>query len=106
MDNSMWVDLLGSAAIEGLVLGGVLALVWSMATKALQWFLIGEFILLKWLESRDILVIDWERLTLGLVENGSKALDEAITIVQSIVELSTFGASFAAGFFLVKKFRA
>ncbi len=61
-----------------------------MASKVLQWFLIGEFILLKWLESRGILVVDWERLTLGLVENGNKALEEAVTLLESFVELGTF----------------
>jgi len=102
----MWMALLGSAAIEGVILGAVLGFLWSMASKVLQWFLIGEFVLLKWLESRGILVVDWERLSLGLVENGNKALEEAITLLESFVELGTFGASFVAGFLIVNKLKA
>ena len=52
MDSEFWLELLGAAAIEGVLLGAVLGLIWAMATKALQWFLLGQFILMKWLESR------------------------------------------------------
>jgi|TARA_B110000459_G_scaffold203845_1_gene262179 uncharacterized membrane protein (Fun14 family) len=106
MNADMWIELLGSAAIEGIILGAILGFLWSMASKVLQWFLIGEFILLKWLESRGILVVDWERLTLGLVENGNKALEEAVTLLESFVELGTFGASFVVGFWIVNKLKA
>ena len=95
-----------SMAIEGIIFGAVLGLLWSMGSKAVQWFLIGEFILLKWLESRNILVVDWERLTLGIVENGNRALDEVLTLAQSFVDLGAFGASTAIGFFLVQKIRS
>jgi len=47
MNADMWIELLGSAAIEGIILGAILGFLWSMASKVLQWFLIGEFILLK-----------------------------------------------------------
>ena len=106
MDTDFWFDILSSAAIEGIIFGAVLGLLWSMASKAVQWFLIGEFILLKWLESRNILVVDWERLTLGIVENSNRAIDEVLTLAQSFVELSAFGASTAIGFFIVHKIRS
>ena len=50
--------------------------------------------------------MDWERLTLGLVENGNKALEEVVTLLESFVELGTFGASFAVGFWIVNKRKA
>lgn len=50
--------------------------------------------------------MDWERLTLGLVENGNKALEEAVTLLESFVELGTFGASFVVGFWIVNKLKA
>ena len=106
MDTDFWFNILSSAAIEGIIFGAVLGLLWSMGSKALQWFLIGEFILLKWLESRNILIVDWERLTLGIVENGNRALDEALTLAQSFVDLGAFGAITAIGFFLVQKIRS
>ena len=106
MEAEFWFDVLGAAAIEGLIFGAVLGLLWSMGSKAVQWFLIGEFILLKWLESRGILIVDWERLTLGLVENSSRALEESLTFAQSFVDLGAFGASAAIGFYLVQKIRS
>lgn len=106
MEAQFWFDVLGAAAIEGILFGAVLGLLWSMGSKALQWFLVGEFILLKWLESRGILIVDWERLTLGLVENSSRFLEESLTFAQSLVDLGAFGASTAIGFYLVQKIRS
>jgi len=40
MDLEFWFELLGTAAVEGVILGAVLGLIWAMATKALQWFLL------------------------------------------------------------------
>ncbi len=106
METDFWFDILSSAAIEGILFRAVLGLLWSMGSKVVQWFLIGEFILLKWLESRNILVVDWERLTLGIVENSNRAFDEVLTLAQSFADLGAFGASTAIGFFLVKKIRS
>ena len=106
MDSEFWLELLGTAAIEGVLLGAVLGLIWAMATKALQWFLLGQFILLKWLESRGILTVDWERLTMGLMENSGRAVDEIISVTESVVELGMFGASVALGFYLVQKVKS
>ena len=105
MDISTWVGLLGPAAIEGVILGAILAFIWSMATKILQWLIIGEIILFKWLESRDILVVNWERLSLGLLENGTIAAQEALTLLESTIELSTYGLSITLGFILVRKIK-
>lgn len=101
----MWIGLLGPAAIEGVILGAVIAYIWSMATKILQCLLLGEIILLKWLESRDIIVVNWERLTLGLLENGTIVAQEALTIIESVIELSSYGLSFILGFILVRKIK-
>lgn len=106
MDSEFWLELLGAAAIEGVLLGAVLGLIWAMATKALQWFLLGQFILMKWLESRGILTVDWERLTMGVMGNSGQAVDEIISVMESVVELGMFGASVALGFYLVHKVKS
>ena len=62
MDTELILELVGFAAIEGIIVGLILGIIWSMAAKFLQLFLLGEFLLLKWLESRDIVTVDWERL--------------------------------------------
>ena len=84
----------------------MLGVLWLVGSEAVQWFLIGEFFLIKWLESRYMLVFDWVRLALGIVENGNRALDEVLTLAQSFVDLGAFGASTAIGFFLVQKIRS
>ena len=106
MDLEFWFELLGTAAIEGVILGAVLGLIWAMATKALQWFLLLQIILLKWLESRRIQTVDWERLTMGLMENSGRAVDEIVSVMESVVELGMFGASVAVGFFIVHKLKS
>ena len=106
MDLEFWFELLGTAAVEGVILGAVLGLIWAMATKALQWFLLLQFILLKWLESRGILTVDWERFTMGLMENSGRAVDEIVSVMESVVELGMFGASVAVGFFIVHKLKS
>ena len=105
MDTIAWIELLGPTAIEGVILGVILALIWSMATNIFRLFLIGEIILFKWLESRDIIVVNWERLTLGLLENGTAAAQEALTLLESSIELSTYGLSIVLGFILVRKIK-
>ena len=106
MDLDLLLGIVGPAAIEGVIFGVILGIIWSMASKLLQWFLIGEFLLLKWLESRQILIVDWEKLTGGLIENGSNFANEAITILESIIDFGMFGLSATIGFWLVRKVRA
>ena len=94
------------ALIQGLIVGIIVGVVADNISSRIKWFLIIQFIVFKLLESQAIIIVDWERLTLGLVENSSRALEESLTFAQSFVDLGAFGASAAIGFYLVQKIRS
>ena len=106
MDTELILELVGFAAIEGIIVGLILGIIWSMAAKFLQLFLLGEFLILKWLESRDIITVDWERLSMGLIDGGSNAAEEAVTLLESLLDMSVFTANIAIGFYIVRKFKS
>jgi len=106
--SDLWEGFLGDvgvAAFQGLIVGVVTGLVFKMATNLLKWFILIEFALLKWLESRGIVVVDWERLTLGMIDIGIDATAHSQSILVSISEMGTFGLGFLAGFAAVERFK-
>lgn len=106
--SDLWEGFLGEvgvAAFQGLIVGAVTGLVFKMATNLLKWFILIEFALLKWLESRGIVAVDWERITLGMVDIGIDATAQSQSILVSISEMGTFGLGFFAGFTAVERFK-
>ena len=106
--SDLWEGFLGEvgvAAFQGLIVGVITGLVFKMATNLLKWFILIEFALLKWLESRGIVVVDWERLTLGAIDIGIDATAQSQSILVSISEMGTFGLGFFAGFAAVERFK-
>ena len=57
--------LLAENIVQGFVIGLIIGLVLKMASKSVRNVLIIQFVLIKWLEARNIVVIDWNRLTYG-----------------------------------------
>ncbi|RJU83869.1 MAG: hypothetical protein DWB99_01340 [Candidatus Poseidoniales archaeon] len=106
MDTDFILGLVGFAALEGIIIGIILGIIWSMAAKALQLFLLVEFILFKWLESRNIITVDWNRLTLGLLNEGESSVNEAISILESLLDTGVFTINVAIGFLIVRKFKS
>ena len=106
--SDLWDGFLGEvgvAAFQGFIVGVVTGLVFKMATNLLKWFILIEFALLKWLESRGIVAVDWERITLGVVDIGIDATAQSQSILVSISEMGTFGLGFFAGFAAVERFK-
>ena len=89
-----------------MIVGVVTGLVFKMATNLLKWFVLIEFALLKWLESRGIVAVDWDRLTLGLVDIGIDASAQTQSLLVSISEMGTFGLGFFAGFAAIERFKS
>ena len=100
-----FVGEVGVAAFQGLIVGVITGLVFKMATNILKWFILIEFALLKWLESRGIVAVDWEGLTMGLIDIGIDAGAQTQSILVSISEMGTFGLGFFAGFAAVERFK-
>jgi uncharacterized membrane protein (Fun14 family) len=101
-----FVGEVGVAAFQGMIVGIVTGLVFKIASDLLKWFVLIEFALLKWLESRGIVAVDWERLSLGLIDIGFEANDQTQSLLVSISEMGTFGLGFFAGFAAVERFKS
>ena len=95
----MLAENITTGALIGLTVG-VLA---RFAVKAVQILLLIQFILLKWLEARNIIMVDWERLSMGLVEAQEIVVGQANSLVETLTEMGLFGASLAVGFFVGQK---
>ncbi|MBL6744261.1 MAG: hypothetical protein ISP83_07795, partial [Candidatus Poseidonia sp.] len=92
------VALLGENITQGVFIGLIIGVVFQLASKTIRNILIVQFVLIKWLEARSILVIDWHRLTAGLVGQREFAIQEAQSMFDSLVEMGIFGGSLALGF--------
>ena len=107
--SDLWDGIVGEvgvAAFQGLIVGVVTGLVFKLATNLLKWFILIEFALLKWLESRGIVAVDWERMTLGMIDIGIDTSAQTQSLLVSISEMGTFGLGFFAGFAAVERFKS
>ena len=96
------IPLLGENVTQGLIIGIIIGAVFQLATKAIRLILIVQFITIKWLEARNIIVIDYHRLTAGLL-GKEFVLQEAQTMLDSLIEMGIFGGALALGFFIGRK---
>ena len=60
-------------------------------------------IVLKWLESRQIIIIDWHRITFGLSEEKD-LIQQADTLVYSLIDTGALGIAAITGFTAVRRF--
>ena len=97
------VALLGENVTQGVVIGLIIGLVFQLASKTIRTFLIFQFILIKWLEARGIIVIDYHRLTAGLLGQKEFAIQEAQSMFESLIEMSVFGGALVLGFLIGRK---
>jgi uncharacterized membrane protein (Fun14 family) len=97
------VDLLSENIVQGLVIGYVLSLVFHMASKKLRIILLVQFVLLKWLEARNIIIIDWNRMTFGLLGNEDFVIGQALSLVESLIAMGIYSAALFVGFLVGRK---
>ncbi len=97
-------SLLAENIVQGFIIGLLVGLVVRVASKAVRNLLIVQFILLKYLESRNILIVDWHRLTNGLLGQKDLVVGEAQALLDTVVEMGIFGAALAGGFLLAQRF--
>jgi uncharacterized membrane protein (Fun14 family) len=96
-------SLLAENIVQGFLIGLVVGLVVRVASKAIRNLLILQFVLLKYLESRNLLIIDWHRLTNGLIGQKELVIDQAQDLIDTVVEMGIFGAALAGGFLLAQR---
>ena len=92
---------LGSAAVQGLVLGIIAAFVFNFASRVIKILLIVQFIILKWLESRRIVIVDWSKISFGLIDE-TDLVQQADSLLASLIETGSFGAAAIIGFIVTK----
>jgi uncharacterized membrane protein (Fun14 family) len=97
------VRQLGIEAGSGAVVGGVVGFAAKKIAKLLAVLVGIELALFKFLESREILSVDWERLTAGLLQNSQQATagtppDWVMTILSTLSISGGFTAGFLVGF--------
>tara|TARA_B100000900_G_scaffold383520_1_gene371519 strand:- start:418 stop:729 length:312 start_codon:yes stop_codon:yes gene_type:complete len=97
------IPLLGENVTQGLIIGITIGALFQLATKAIRLMLIIQFITIKWLEARNIIVIDYHRLTAGLLGKEDFVLQEAQTMLDSLIEMGIFGGALALGFIIGRK---
>ncbi len=95
------IEDLGSAAVQGLVLGIIAAFVFNFASKVIKILLIVQFIILKWLESRRIVIVDWSKISFGLIDE-TDLVQQADSLLASLIETGSFGTAAIIGFIVTK----
>jgi len=95
------IEDLGSAAIQGLVLGIIAAFVFNFASRVIKILLVVQFLILKWLESRRIVIVDWSKISFGLIEE-TNLVQQADSLLASLIETGSFGTAAIIGFVVAK----
>jgi len=95
------IEDLGSAAVQGLVLGIIAAFVFNFASKVIKILLLVQFIILKWLESRRIVIVDWSKISFGLIDE-TDLVQQADSLLASLIETGSFGTAAIIGFIVTK----
>ncbi|MFC4359907.1 FUN14 domain-containing protein [Halobium salinum] len=97
------VRQLGIEAGSGAVVGGIVGFAAKKVAKLVAVIVGLELALFKFLESREILSVDWERLTAGFVKTSQQATNGAppdwvMTILSTLSISGGFTAGFLVGF--------
>ncbi|NHN59285.1 MULTISPECIES: FUN14 domain-containing protein [Halorussus] len=86
---------------SGAVVGGVIGFAAKKVAKLIAVIVGLELALFKFLESREILTVDWNRLTAGVLQAGETAQSGAPpSWVTTILSTLSVGAGFTGGFLL------
>ena len=87
----------------GFVIGFLIGILVKIASKAIRNLLILQLIIVKWLEARNILIVDWHRLTNGLIGQQELVLNQTTDMFESLIEMGVFGGALLCGFMLAKR---
>ncbi|WP_339103768.1 FUN14 domain-containing protein [Haloterrigena salinisoli] len=81
------------------VVGGLLGFATKQIAKLLAIIVGVELMAFRYLESQEIVIVDWNRLSAGLLETGDRAQEGVHWLVSTLSMLSV-GAGFASGFLI------
>ncbi|WP_222919250.1 FUN14 domain-containing protein [Natrinema sp. SYSU A 869] len=83
----------------GAVIGGVIGFAAKKIAKLLAIIVGVQLMAFRYLESQGIIIVDWSRLSAGILKTQERAGDAAdIHWVQSMISTLSIGAGFTGGF--------
>jgi uncharacterized membrane protein (Fun14 family) len=85
---------------SGAVIGGIIGFAAKKVAKVVALIVGLELALFKFLESREILTVDWGALSAGLVQTGTDAAAGPPNWVMTILSTLSVSAGFTGGFLL------
>lgn len=92
---------LGLELGTGAVIGAVIGFAVKKVAKLVAVIIGLELALFKFLESRRILSVDWEKLTAGMIDVGEAAASQTPpSWIMTILSTLSVGAGFTGGFLL------
>ena len=95
---------MGISGVQGAILGCLSRVIVEVSTQIIKWFLIIQFGILKFLESQNVIVVDWEKLTLGAIQVSQVVAEQSVSVIVSILETGSFGIGFFGGYAFFGKF--
>ncbi|WP_306057819.1 FUN14 domain-containing protein [Natronococcus wangiae] len=84
----------------GAVIGGLIGFAAKKVAKVLAVIVGVQLMLFRYLESQEILVVDWNRLSAGLVGAQERTQGTEIHWLQSFLSTLSLGAGFTSGFLI------
>ncbi|SIR82709.1 FUN14 domain-containing protein [Natronorubrum thiooxidans] len=80
------------------VLGGVLGFATKQVAKLVAIIIGVQLMAFRYLESQEIVIVDWNRLSVGLIER--QAQTQANHWFESVLSMLSVGAGFTSGFLI------
>ncbi|ELY62115.1 FUN14 domain-containing protein [Natronolimnohabitans innermongolicus] len=81
------------------ILGGILGFATKQVAKLLALVIGAQLMAFRYLESQEIIIVDWNRLSAGLLDTQERAA-EGVHWLESALSVATVGAGFTSGFLI------
>lgn len=86
--------------LAGAAIGGCLGIATKRIAKPLAIVVGVQLVVFRYLESRGIVIVDWNRLTGGLVNAGESATAVDVHWISALLSTLAIGAGFTSGFLI------
>ncbi|ELY42449.1 FUN14 domain-containing protein [Natronorubrum sulfidifaciens] len=82
------------------VLGGVFGVATKQVAKLVAVIIGVQLMAFRYLESQEILIVDWNRLSAGLIETQAQTQRQASHWFESVLSMLSVGVGFTSGFLI------
>jgi len=84
---------------SGAVIGGLIGFAAKKVAKLVAVIIGVQLVIFRYLETREIIMVDWDALTRGLVASSEQAGSSA-SYLESFISMLSVGAGFTTGFLI------